>query len=231
MHHLSRLVVGLLLVSAVNAFAVDDRGNTATQGADTWVRAAQSMLPKPQYANGQLTLVAPIKIEVSQSDGSGGPAVPLCRPVVPHAQSHAVLRPDRGDDRFSAKPFSATPGMGRSCAARSASKAPRWTRLDTLVSSRSPGETPTYFGGLTQDEVVGPNGLKRLGIDTAEPIVTSVLLLDAAQYVNNGLALAPGYAITQADLENILAAQGTSQIAALKQATWCSSTPGTGRHG
>ena len=70
------------------------------------------------------------------------------------------------------------------------------------------GETPTYFGGLTQSQVVGPTGLKRLGIDKAEPIVTSVVMLDAARYVNNGNALAPGYAITQGDIEHMLSAQG-----------------------
>ena len=59
-----------------------------------------------------------------------------------------------------------------------------------------PGGTPTYFGGLTQREVVGPTGLKRLGIEKAEPIVTSVVMLDAAQYLNDGNVLAPGYAIT-----------------------------------
>ena len=45
---------------------------------------------------------------------------------------------------------------------------------------KRPGDIPTYFGGLTQSEVVGPTGLKRLGIDKAEPIITSVVMLDAA---------------------------------------------------
>ena len=59
MKNVSPIFVGLLLVSSVNAFAVDDRGNTATQGPATWLRAAQYMLPKPQYVNGHLTLVPP----------------------------------------------------------------------------------------------------------------------------------------------------------------------------
>lgn len=49
------LFASLRLVSSVSAF-VDERGNTATQGAETWLRAAQYMLPKPRYANGHLTL-------------------------------------------------------------------------------------------------------------------------------------------------------------------------------
>jgi hypothetical protein len=63
------------------------------------------------------------------------------------------------------------------------------TQMDALGHFgfiHQPGEAPTYFGGLTESEVVGPTGLKRLGIDKAEPIITSVVLLDAATYLNNG---------------------------------------------
>jgi hypothetical protein len=70
-----------------------------------------------------------------------------------------------------------------------------------------PGEAPTYFGGLTQSEVVSPTGLNRLGIDKAEPIITSVVMQDAARYLNNENALAPGYAITRKDIETTLSAQ------------------------
>ena len=48
MKNVSTVFVCLLLVSSLNAFAVDDRGNTATQGAETWLRAAQYMIPKPK---------------------------------------------------------------------------------------------------------------------------------------------------------------------------------------
>lgn len=65
MKNVSPVFVCLLLASSVNAFAVDDRGNTATQGAATWMRAAQYMLPKSQYVHGHLTLVPPVKVEVS----------------------------------------------------------------------------------------------------------------------------------------------------------------------
>jgi hypothetical protein len=98
MRNMLAVFVWLLLVPACTAFAVDDRGNTATQGADTWVRAAQSMTPKPRYVNGHLTWVPPVKIEVSHLMD---PAAPQSRAVVPHAQSHPVLRSDRCDARFS----------------------------------------------------------------------------------------------------------------------------------
>lgn len=48
---LSLLCLCLLLAVSTNAVAVDDRGNTATQGRATWLRAAQSMIPKPQYVH------------------------------------------------------------------------------------------------------------------------------------------------------------------------------------
>jgi kynurenine formamidase len=88
------------------------------------------------------------------------------------------------------------------------------TQMDALGHFgfiNQPGEAPTYFGGLTQSEVVGRTGLKRLGIDKAEPIITTVVLLDAARYLNNGNALAPGYAITQEDIERLLVAQRLDQ--------------------
>jgi kynurenine formamidase len=93
------------------------------------------------------------------------------------------------------------------------------TQMDALGhfgSIKQPGDTPAYFGGLTQSEVVGPGGLKRLGIDKAEPIITSVLMLDAARFLNGGKALAPGYAITKADIEKILSAQGLAGRGILK---------------
>jgi hypothetical protein len=35
------------MAAALTAAAVDDRGSTATQGADTWGRAALYMVPRP----------------------------------------------------------------------------------------------------------------------------------------------------------------------------------------
>jgi kynurenine formamidase len=84
------------------------------------------------------------------------------------------------------------------------------TQMDALGhfgAIQRAGDSPTCFGGLTQTEVVGPAGLRRLGIQKAEPIITSVVMLDAARFLNQGKALAPGYAITTADIEKILSAQ------------------------
>src|SRR5687767_15710509 len=73
-------VLTCLLVSSFEAFAVDDRGNTATQGADTWSRAALYMMPRPKLVNGQLTLVPPVKLEVSQLMDPAAPQSPFAAP-------------------------------------------------------------------------------------------------------------------------------------------------------
>jgi kynurenine formamidase len=80
MKNVSTVFVSLLLMASVNAFAVDDRGNTATQGAATWLRAAQYMMPKPQYVHGHLMLVQPIKVEVSQLMDPAAPQSPFATP-------------------------------------------------------------------------------------------------------------------------------------------------------
>jgi kynurenine formamidase len=206
MKNLSAVFVCLLLVSSVKAFAVDDRGNTATQGPATWMRAAQYMMPKPKYVNGHLTLVPPVKVEVSHLMDPAAPQSPFATPwsLTPHPTlffGPNGVTPDARQAIFghAANGEDVCGDLGQ-----------QGTQMDALGHFgfiNQPGETPTYFGGLTQSEVVGPTGLKRLGIDKAEPIITSVVMLDAATYLNNGNALAPGYAITPGDIEHILSAQ------------------------
>jgi kynurenine formamidase len=207
MKSVSTVFVWVVLVAVCTAFAVDDRGNTATQGADTWFRAAQSMMPKPRYVNGHLTLVPPFKVEVGQLMDPMAPQSPFAAPW--------SLTPE---PTLFFGPTGVTPDSGQAIFGHAANGevvcgdlGNQGTQMDALGHFgfiNEPGETPTYFGGLTQSEVVGPAGLKRLGIDKAEPIITSVVMLDAAKYLNNGTALAPGYALTQADIERILSAQG-----------------------
>jgi kynurenine formamidase len=210
MKNMSPVFVGLLLVSSVNAFAVDDRGNTATQGPATWLRAAQYMLPKPQYMNGHLTLVPPVKVEVSQLMDPAAPQSPFAAPwsLTPHP---TVFFGPNGVTLDSGEAIFGHAGNGEDVCGDLGQQGTQMDALGHFGFINQPGETPTYFGGLTQSEVVGPTGLTRLGIDQAEPIITSVVMLDAATYLNNGNALAPGYAITQEDLEHILAAQGLAQ--------------------
>jgi kynurenine formamidase len=200
----------LLLVSAVNAFAVDDRGNTATQGATTWLRAAQYMIPKPRYVNGHLTLVPPVKGEVSHlmdpaATGDCGAAPWSLTPNPTLFFGPNGVTPDSSQAVFGHA------GNGDVVCGEIGNQGTQMDALGHFGFINEPGETPTYFGGLTQSEVVGATGLNRLGIDKAEPIITSVVMLDAAKYLNNGNALAPGYAITRADIEHILSAQGLAE--------------------
>jgi hypothetical protein len=58
-------VLACSLAASFTAAAVDDRENTATQGAETWSQAALSMMPKPKLVNGQLTPIPPVRFEVS----------------------------------------------------------------------------------------------------------------------------------------------------------------------
>lgn len=210
MKTVSLLFAGLLFLSSGHAFAVDDRGNTATQGAETWRRAAQSMLPKLRYVHGHLTLVPPIKVEVSQLMDPRAPQSLFAAPwsLTPHP---TVFFGPNGPTPDASQALFGHAGNGEEICGDLGQQGTQMDALGHFGVITQPGETPTYFGGLTQSEVVGPDGLRRLGIDKAEPIITSVVLLDAARYLNNGQALAPGYAVTQADLMSILAAQGLAQ--------------------
>lgn len=66
-----------------------------------------------------------------------------------------------------------------------------------------------YYGGLTQGEVKPtPDGpLHKLGVEHVPPIVTSAVLLDAAEYLNDGEPLAAGTQIGKADIEGMIEAQ------------------------
>jgi kynurenine formamidase len=199
-------VFACLLVPS-SAFAVDDRGNTATQGAETWSRAALYMIPKPKMVNGQLTLVPPMKIELSQLMDPAAPQSPFAQPWSLTPNPTVFFGPNGVTTDSSQAIF----GHAGNSEILSGDLGGQGTQMDALghfgVIHR-PGETPVYFGGLTQAEVVGATGLKRLGIDKAEPIITSVVMLDAARYLNNGNGLAAGYAITRVDIEKILSAEG-----------------------
>lgn len=207
MKNVSTVFVCLLLVSSCNAFAVDDRGHTATQGAETWSRAAQSMVSKLKYVNGHLMLVPPVKIEVSQLMDPAAPQSPFAEPWSLTPNPTVFFGPN-GVTLDSRQAIFGHAGNGEVVCGDLAGQGTQMDALGHFGFINEPGETPMYFGGLTQSEVVGPTGLQRLGIDKAEPIITSVVMLDAARYLNDGNALAPGYAITKGDIENILSAQG-----------------------
>jgi kynurenine formamidase len=76
--------------------------------------------------------------------------------------------------------------------------------------SEFPADSAQYYGGYKQADVK-PNPdspLLKLGIEKVPPIITTAVLLDAKNYLGRGSAMQPGQAVTAADIEAMLKAQG-----------------------
>jgi kynurenine formamidase len=76
--------------------------------------------------------------------------------------------------------------------------------------SEFPSDTAQYYGGYKQADVKpSPDSpLQKLGIEKVPPIITSAVLLDAKTYLGHGSPMQPGQAVTAADVEAMLKAQG-----------------------
>jgi kynurenine formamidase len=59
------------------------------------------------------------------------------------------------------------------------------------VGATSPDDV-LYYNQWTGAQVVGPEGLTRLGVETVKPFVTRGVLLDVKRYANGGRTMAPG---------------------------------------
>lgn len=87
------------------------------------------------------------------------------------------------------------------------------TQFDSLghFGYLPPGESDPdgvlYYNQLTGAEVVGPDGLNRLGVEKVKPFVTRGVLLDVKRYANGGQTLSVGQEITVAMLQQTLAAE------------------------
>jgi kynurenine formamidase len=165
------------------------------------------MVPKPKIVNGQIALVPPLKFEVSQLMDPAAPQSPFAAPwsLIPNP---TVFFGPNGVTTDSSQAIFGHAGNGEIISGDLGGQGTQMDALGHFGVIAKPGDAPTYFGGLTQSEVVGPAGLKRLGIDKAEPVITSVVMLDAARFLNNGNPLPAGYAITKSNIEYILSAQG-----------------------
>jgi len=73
----------------------------------------------------------------------------------------------------------------------------------------APSNTAKYYGGFTQKEVkpTPDSPLLKLGIETAPPIITTAVLLDAKTHMGQGTALKPGTLIGAKEIEAMLKAQ------------------------
>lgn len=207
----SKMTAIIALAPALAMATVDDRGMTATQGPETWLRAAAQMAPRLKLVNGQWKLVHPKKVEI-------GHLMDPAAPQSPFSPQPWTLTPM--DTFFFAQggvttdPNQAVAGHAGNSEIVCGELGAQGTQMDALghfgVLS-APGGSVSYYGGLTQQDVVGTTGLKRLGIEKAEPIITTAVMLDAAKYLNNGNALPAGYAISSAEIQSMLASEGLSQ--------------------
>jgi len=118
-------------------------------------------------------------------------------------------------------PHTAQAFNGDSLAGSQGSQGTRMNALGLFGYLEAPwdgkGDYPTadvrYYGGHRQEEVkpTPTSPLLKLGIDKVPPIVTSAVLLDARAYLGKGEPLKAGVAISVADIEGMLKAQGLAK--------------------
>lgn len=76
-----------------------------------------------------------------------------------------------------------------------------------LPTGASDPDGVLYYNQFTGAEVVGPDGLERLGVEKVKPFVTRGVLLDVKRYANGGQTMSAGQEVTVAMLEQTLAAE------------------------
>ncbi len=82
------------------------------------------------------------------------------------------------------------------------------TQFDGLGHIGVGGPNQVFYNGNPARDVVGPTGLKKLGIENVKPFFTRGILIDMAAY--KGKPLEKGEEISVADIEGALAKQGMS---------------------
>jgi len=76
-----------------------------------------------------------------------------------------------------------------------------------LPAGASDPDGVLYYNQFTGAEVIGPDGLERLGVEKVKPFVTRGVLLDVKRYANGGQTLSVGQEITAAMLKKTRAAE------------------------
>ncbi|HEX8704729.1 MAG TPA: cyclase family protein [Myxococcaceae bacterium] len=69
-----------------------------------------------------------------------------------------------------------------------------------------------FYNQFTGAQVIGPNGLKHLGVENVRPFVTRGILLDIKRYANGNQMMQPGQEVTLAMVRQTLAAQGMTEF-------------------
>ena len=85
------------------------------------------------------------------------------------------------------------------------------TQFDGLGHIGIGGRRNVFYNGLTADEVVGPTGLKKLGMEHVKPFFTKGILIDMVAY--KGAPMNRGEEIKIADIVGALQKQGLTEAA------------------
>lgn len=86
------------------------------------------------------------------------------------------------------------------------------THIGTRMTMADGTERDVYYNGFTGDEILGAQGMRRLGVEHVRPIVTRGILIDVAGLKNVG-RLPNGYEVTVEDVRAALARQGLAEDA------------------
>lgn len=177
--------------------AGDERGMANTLGAGTWMRCAYHLTQEGARAYE----LSHVRSETMSSSPFGAPLDYNFRgtvgiPTTKHAFNGETVSGE-----------TAAQGTQMDALGHFAFLPEPWSGAPPF-----PADQAQYYGGYTQKDVkpTVDSPLLRLGIDKVPPIVTSAVLLDARAYLGKGEALKPGVAITKADIEGMIEAQGLS---------------------
>ncbi len=174
----------------------DQRGMANTIGSGTWMRCAQYM-SQPGAQSYELS-------HVRSNDMTQSPfGLPLVYEFRATVGIPGTLHAFNGEQVVSGEP--AAQGTQMDALGHFAYLSEPWDGQGDF-----PSDGASYYGGYSQSDVKpsADSPLLKLGIEQAPPIVTSAVLLDARSHLGNGDALPAGRAITAADIEAMIEAQG-----------------------
>lgn len=176
--------------------AGDQRGMANTLGAGTWMRCA--------YYLGQEGAKSYELSHVRSNEMTQSPfGVPLVYEFRPTVGIPGTLHAFNGEQIVSGEP--AAQGTQMDALGHFAYLGEPWSGQGDFPSAAA-----SYYGGYSQSDVkpTADSPLLKLGIENAPPIVTTAVLLDARSYLGHGDVLPAGRAITAADIEAMIEAQG-----------------------
>lgn len=163
----------------------DEAGNSNTQGYSTYFRAALQMLRPGAKAYRLAHLFSgnmPQSPFAAPWEQTSNPTAFI--PPFLHAANSEIISGDIGN---------------------------QGTQMDSLghfgYKPDANSDEVLYYNGFTQEEVKGPDGLLKLGIEKSKPIVTTAILLDAQKHLNGGVPMSAGQLITADDIDYMIAQQ------------------------